>query len=84
MTDITHTPYTTKARRAGLTPPSLLCSVSCLLRITTLWSQTAIPHTGLERAARTKRTTHETNCTFFKCKRTKLEFVNIMFVVWFE
>lgn len=28
--------------------------MSRLLRITTLWSQTAIPHAGLEQAARTK------------------------------
>lgn len=75
MTDITHyTIYHKSKRRAGFIPPA-----SCLLRITTLWSQTAIPpppppplHTGLgARTKWTKTNTWKTNCTFFKCRRNK-------------
>lgn len=88
MTDITHyTIYHKSKRWAGFIPPA-----SCLLRITTLWSQTAIPPPpllpftlDLERGQNEQKPTHEKQTVhFLSVGETKLEFVNIMFVVWFE
>lgn len=74
--DDKHYSYTVyhKSKVSGIHSASLWCSVSCLLRTPTLWSQTAIPHTGLERAARTKEqkpNTWKQTVHFFKCRRTK-------------
>ena len=84
MTDITHyTIYHKSKRRAGFIPPA-----SCLLRITTLWSHTATPPPvtlDLERGQKEQKPTHEKQTVhFLSVGETKLEFVNIMFVVWFE
>lgn len=81
MTDITHTPYTTKPRRAGSIMFCILSSYD-----TDTLEPDCHPSHWTGRAKRTKEQNQhtKTNCTFFKCKRTTWKFVNILFVVWFE
>lgn len=71
LTDITHTPYITETRGGFIRPPCTVLYPVCLgqrhsgSRLPSITLNWSVPQ-GHEQ----QKPTHETNCTFFKCKRT--------------
>lgn len=71
LTDITHTPYITETRGGLIRPPCNALYPVCLgqrhsgSRLPSITLNWSVPQ-----GHKQQKPTHETNCTFFKCKRT--------------